>query len=259
MINCVSIKNNHLFERNLLAEQYQLRFKEITQRLNWEVPHYGEMEYDEYDTPASSYFLWNQPGRPVQAMCRIHPTSTGCMITDHFNFLTNRSDLLSDEIYEGTRMVADHSLSQDERRQAIKEIVVAFIEYGLDHKLDGYVGIMPPKVWESTFQRAGWDIEWLGDTKTLDDNGGDVRAAFYPVSEEVEDKIRQRTGIKQSILNYGKQEELPVYGVDNVNSIVRPFSVAIEYKIQHQDSVFHHALDYSIKEIYPKFGIAGSL
>ena len=207
MIKCVSIKNNHLFEGNPLAEQYRLRFNEISQRLDWDVPNYDQMEFDEYDTPATSYFLWNKVDEPVRAMCRIHPTTMPYMIKDHFNFLVENQDLPIDEnIFEGTRMVADHTLDREERRQAIKEIVVAFIEYGLDHNLAGYIGIMPPKIWESTFQKSGWDIDWLGSEKTLDNNGGTVRAAHYPVSKEMERQIRNKTGISHPVLDYGDRQ-----------------------------------------------------
>lgn len=205
MIKCVSIKNNHLFEGNPLSEQHRLRFNEITQRLNWDVPNFDQMEFDEYDTVATSYLLWSKPHSPVQVMCRMHPTSLPYMLKDHFNFLNEEAPLPSDpKIYEGTRMVADSNLSKEERRQAIDEIVVGFVEFGRDHNLKGFVGVMPPKIWASTFQRAGWDIEWLGAETKLPDYDGTVRAAFYPVSGEVESKIRDTTGIHHSILNYGE-------------------------------------------------------
>jgi hypothetical protein len=28
--------------------------------------------------------------------------------------------------------------------------------------IDAHVGFMLPRIWSSTFLRAGWDIEWLG-------------------------------------------------------------------------------------------------
>ena len=217
MIKCVSIKNNHLFDGNPLFEQHRLRFNEISQRLDWDVPDYDGMEFDEYDTPATTYFLWSKPDNPVQVMCRTSPTSLPYMLQDHFNFLAQYHKLPSEEkVFEGSRMVADSSLSREERRQAIKEIVVAFMEFGRQQNLGGYVGIMPPGIWKSTFQKAGWDIEWIGEETILPNNGGVVRAAFYPVSQKMEEKIRETTKIFSSVLDYGDSKRETNYQMKRV-------------------------------------------
>ena len=89
----------------------------------------------------------------------------------------------------------------------VDELIVAYMERGMQRNIDAYVGFMLPRIWNSTFLRAGWDIEWLGPEIALPGTADIVRAGLMPVSERMNDKIRDATGIRTPILNYGSEAE----------------------------------------------------
>jgi N-acyl-L-homoserine lactone synthetase len=68
---------------------------------------------------------------------------------------------------------------------------------------------MLPRIWDSTFLRAGWDVEWLGPEIALPGTTDIVRAAWMPVSKRINDKIREVTGIRKPVLNCGSESLAP--------------------------------------------------
>jgi len=92
--------------------------------------------------------------------------------------------------------VLDRSLlTKEARRPIVDELIVAYMERGMHRNIDAYVGFMLPRIWNSTFLRAGWDIEWLGPEIALEETTDIVRAGLMPVSERMNDRIRDATGI----------------------------------------------------------------
>jgi hypothetical protein len=81
------------------------------------------------------------------------------------------------------------------------------MERDMQRNIDAYVGFMLPRIWNSTFLRVGWNIEWLGPQIALPGTTDIVRARLMPVSERMNDKIRDATGIGTSILNCGSEAE----------------------------------------------------
>ena len=79
----------------------------------------------------------------------------------------------------------------------------------MQRNIDAYVGFMLPRIWNSTFLRAGWDVEWLGPEIALPGTTDIVRAALMPVNERMNDKIREATGIRKPILNCGSESLAP--------------------------------------------------
>lgn len=61
---------------------------------------------------------------------------------------------------------------------------------------------MYPAYWRSIFINNGWDIEFMGDIRRLDD-GNKARAAWLPISDAVLSKVRDKTGIHENVVNYG--------------------------------------------------------
>ena len=58
MIGCITLKSAHLFRGNPIASMFQLRFRAVIERQEWDVPTWQCMEYDEFDNPATTYFVW---------------------------------------------------------------------------------------------------------------------------------------------------------------------------------------------------------
>jgi N-acyl-L-homoserine lactone synthetase len=64
---------------------------------------------------------------------------------------------------------------------------------------------MLPRIWDSTFLRAGWDVEWLGPEIALPGTTDIVRAGLMPVTKRMNDKVREATGIREPVLKIGSE------------------------------------------------------
>jgi acyl homoserine lactone synthase len=117
-------------------------------------------------------------------------------------FVTSRDVPKSPHIWEGSRFCIDQTLPAECRKRIAREIVVAYLEVALLHDIEAIVGLMYPAYWRSLFINAGWEIQYLGEVKLLED-GNKARAAWLPVSEAVLAKVRQTTGIYETVTNLG--------------------------------------------------------
>ena len=207
-IDCVSISTLHNFSGNLVAEQHRLRYREVITKERWsDVYVMDGREFDKYDNLATEYFVACDPGGRVVGTIRSYPTTIPSMLSESFNFLVTRSLPAGPKILDLSRLVLDRTaLSKEQRKPVIHALVLATLERGLQRGTEGYVGFMPPKIWASTFQSAGWEPEWLGDETTLG-SGEVVRAGYVPVTEATGERVRGVTGITESILNFGTGSE----------------------------------------------------
>jgi acyl-homoserine lactone synthase len=207
MIDCVTIATSHCFPGNLIAAQHRLRYQEVIAKEDWSSIYVAdEMEFDRYDNVATEYFIARDSEGDVVGVCRSYPTTIPYMLSDVFSFLSSEELPSSHKIHEASRLVLDRSLlTKDARRPVVNELIVAYMERGMQRKIDAYVGFMLPRIWQSTFLRAGWDVEWLGPEIALPGTVDIVRAASMPVSERMNDKVREATGIRKPVLNIGSE------------------------------------------------------
>ncbi len=205
MIDCVTIATSHRFPGNLIAAQHRLRYQEVIAKEDWgNIYVADEMEFDRYDNVATEYFIARNADGDVLGVARSYPTTIPYMLSDIFPFLAARELPSSHRVHEASRLVLDRSLlGKDARRPIVNELIVAYMERGLQRNIDAYVGFMLPRIWDSTFLRAGWDVEWLGPEIALPGTADVVRAALMPVSERMNDKVRDATGIRKPVLNCG--------------------------------------------------------
>jgi N-acyl-L-homoserine lactone synthetase len=211
MIDCVSIATAHCFPGNLIAAQHRLRYQEVIAKEDWSNIYVAdEMEFDRYDNVATEYFIARNSEGDVVGVCRSYPTTIPYMLSDVFSFLCSDGLPRSPRVHEASRLVLDRSLlTKAARRPVVDELIVAYMERGLQRNIDAYVGFMLPRIWESTFLRAGWEVEWLGPETVLPGTTDVVRAAWMPVNERVNAKIREATGISEAVLNCGSAAFLP--------------------------------------------------
>ena len=212
MIECVTIATSHRFPGNLIAAQHRLRYREVIAKEDWSNIYVAdEMEFDRYDNVATEYFVSRDAEGRVVGVCRSYPTTIPYMLSDAFGFLAARTLPASHKIHEASRLVLDRSLlSKDARRPIVDQLIVAYMERGLQRNIDAYVGFMLPRIWDSTFLRAGWDVEWLGPEIALPGTDDIVRAALMPVNEWMNDKIREATGLRKPVLNCGSESLAPI-------------------------------------------------
>jgi N-acyl-L-homoserine lactone synthetase len=211
MIDCVTIATSHRFPGNLVAAQHRLRYQEVIAKEDWSNIYVAdEMEFDRYDNVATEYFIARNSDGDVLGVARSYPTTIPYMLSDIFPFLAARELPSSHRVHEASRLVLDRSLlSKDARRPIVNELIVAYMERGLQRNIDAYVGFMLPRIWESTFLRAGWDVEWLGPEIALPGTTDIVRAAWMPVSKRMDDRVREATGIRKPVLNCGSESLAP--------------------------------------------------
>jgi N-acyl-L-homoserine lactone synthetase len=207
MIDCVSIATAHCFPGNLIAAQHRLRYREVIAKEDWgNIYVADEMEFDRYDNVATEYFVARNSQGNVLGVSRSYPTTIPYMLSDVFPFLASDELPSSHKIHEASRLVLDRSLlTKEARRPVVNELIVAYIERGMQRNIEAYVGFMLPRIWDSTFLRAGWDVEWLGPEIALPGTTDIVRAGLMPVNKWMNDKVREATGIRKPVLNVGSE------------------------------------------------------
>jgi acyl homoserine lactone synthase len=203
MIEFVTVDNVNQFSENALAAQHRLRYRSIIERQEWNVPNYGEMEFDQYDNPAAKYLVYRDDAFVARGVSRFYPTTLPYMLEQLFpHFVTDRDIPKSPRVWEGSRFCIDQTLPPLARKRIAGEIVVGYLEAGLRNGIEGIVGLMYPAYWRSLFTSAGWDLEYMGETAFLDD-GNKARAGWLPVSEAVLSRVRRTTGINDPVVNFG--------------------------------------------------------
>jgi N-acyl-L-homoserine lactone synthetase len=207
MIDCVGIATAHCFPGNLIAAQHRLRYQEVIAKEHWSNIYVAdEMEFDSYDNVATEYFIARNSQGNVLGVSRSYPTTIPYMLSDVFPFLASDQLPSSHKIHEASRLVLDRSLlTKEARRPVVNELIVAYMERGMQRNIDAYVGFMLPRIWDSTFLRAGWDVEWLGREVGLPGTTDIVRAGLMPVNKRMNDKVREATGIRNPVLNVGSE------------------------------------------------------
>ena len=153
---CERVENMNRFPENALAAQHRLRYRSIIERQKWNVPNYCQMEFDQYDNPATKYLIYRDENYIARGV---------------------------------SRFCIDQTLPPQTRKRIASKIVVAYLETGLRYGIEGIVGLMHPAYWRSLFTSAGWEIQYMGEVMRLDD-GNKARAAWLPVSESVLARVR---------------------------------------------------------------------
>ena len=207
MIDCVSISTCHLFGHNPLQGQHSLRYRSIIKRQGWEVPSVDGMEYDQYDNPAAHYLVWSDSAGQVRGSSRLYPTDRPYMLQEVFSHLVNKIDLpKSPSVWEGSRFCVDDTLPAETRKRIMQEIILGYLEFGVDRGITAIVGVMFPVYWRNIFVNNGWAVDWIGDVSKSAE-GHKIVAGHLPVSESVLNAVREKTGIYEPVLSYGEQEQ----------------------------------------------------
>ena len=207
MIECVSISTNHLFAGNPIYEQHKLRHECIVQRQSWNVRTIQNIEYDQYDNPAACYLVWRDKAGKAGGSSRLYPTDRPYMLQEIFPQLVSKIALpKSYRIWEGSRFCVDAKLPPETRKRIIQEIIVGYLEFGLDQGVSSFVGVMYPAYWRNIFISNGWDVEFLGEPHKSDE-GHKIIAGSGTVSRAALQKVRDKTGIRETVLNYGDEME----------------------------------------------------
>jgi acyl homoserine lactone synthase len=108
-------------------------------------------------------------------------------------------------IWEGSRFCVDASLPPEVRKRMIQEIIVGYLEFAFDQGVSNFVGVMYPAYWRNTLSAAAGMSNSLG-TWQKRRRPQDRRGIGHCIEAALE-KVRDRTGIRETLLNYGDNME----------------------------------------------------
>ncbi len=199
MILCINHKTMQHFG-SAYVSQFHLRYQMLVDAQYWSLSRFQGMEYDQYDTPATTYLVWQDADGVARGCARIVPTDRPYMIKDIWpDLIEGRPLPQSLSVWEATRFCVDGTLPYEQRQRIKHELVLGFLEFGLKNDVKEMVGTMPVKLWESVFIKSGWGISYLGKEKELEKDGT-IIAGLMPISLEVLENVRMTTGVKSPVL-----------------------------------------------------------
>lgn len=211
MIITVSVENVHLYG-DVLPSIYRLRYRGFKQRQNYDVPEYRGMEYDAYDTPATTYLAWRDDNQIVRGCARLFPTSRPYMIEDLWPDLINSIDKPKCEsVWEASRLCIDKDLPTVVRRRIQGEILCALQEFGAQNGIEWMIGVMTPLIWRAVFINSGWPIDFLG-SKYLGEKE-QISAGRMNISKSILSDLRKTFDIKESVLERAQAYDMPEQNV----------------------------------------------
>jgi len=200
MIISVSIENSHLYG-DVIPSIFRLRYQGFKERQNYDVPSYKNMEYDTYDTPATTYLAWRDADSIVRGCIRLFPTTRPYMIEELWPKTIYEHLHLpkEDSIWEASRICIDRTLPVETRKQIHGEILCALQEFGLTNNVEAIIGVMSPGIWRSVFSSANWPVEFLGPKVYLDDKEV-ILTGKLGVSYNILEQIRMKFNIYHNVL-----------------------------------------------------------
>jgi N-acyl-L-homoserine lactone synthetase len=205
VIDCVSIATAHLFG-DAIAAQYRLRYRIFIERRQWGVPAWEGMEFDQFDTPATTYFVWRDAAGEARGVARIAPTQLPYMLQTLWPEMVTKEPLpSSSRIWEGSRIGIDETVEPVTRRRVLGELFCAYLEFGLRKDIDRFLVMMPLAFLRRTVAPLGWPPHFIGPVRQIGRRR--VVAASMNVSMKVLENVRIAMGIEGPVLR--TKEDLP--------------------------------------------------
>lgn len=205
-IDCFNVTTAHLYG-DAMASQFRLRHQVFIKRVDYKVPSWKGMEFDQFDTPATQYFVWRDENAVARGIARLAPTTMSYMLQEVWpDKITEIAMPKSERIWEGTRFGVDHSLPALQRNTIVKELVCAYMEYAATHGIEGIIGVMPVGILRAVFARNGWQPKVLGPVWRED--GIEVQAAHLPVTMDMMKSVHHRTKVSNVLNLLGEDIDL---------------------------------------------------
>ncbi len=202
-IDCISTATAHLFG-DAIASQHRLRYRVFVERLGWDIPSWEGMEFDQFDTPATTYFVWRDRAGEAKGVARIAPTMLPYMLQTLWPDMVTSEPLPRDpRIWEGSRICIDDGLEPALHRRILGELFCAYLEFGLVKDLDRFLVLMPAAFLRRTVARAGWPPHFLGPVRQI--GRARVVAASMKVSAKILDNVRGAMRIEGPVLRTGAE------------------------------------------------------
>lgn len=218
MIYAINIENAHEYG-SVLPQLYRLRYRQFVERQGYGVSVYKDMEHDQYDTLATVHLVWMDESKIVRGCSRLNPTNRPYMLKELWPDMSSEPLPEAADIWEGTRICIDRNLPAHLRDRIKWELVLAYLEFGLENGISKYIGVMPNFIWHRVFVQSGWGGNLLGPERVL--GGVKTHASEVIVSHEAHERVQNKTGIHEPVMQ--NTYKIPL--------IIKPEDIAAASKI----------------------------
>ena len=174
----------------LARSMFRAREREFVEKKNWELQTEENVgERDHYDSLNPVYLIViDTKGRHL-ASARLMPVSGPTMLRDVFSECAPASVFEEQQTWEVTRFFG----SSGAGAKALKNLMLAGLEFGLQRGISSYVGITDPNM-RGVFSALGWPPETIGAGYASE---GAVAACRWRINEdiakEISNSLRPRT------------------------------------------------------------------
>ena len=155
----------HLFDT-----MHKDRKRVFVDSLNWNIPHDGTREIDQYDDERADYLILREPetGRHLGSV-RLLPTTGAHMLADIFPDLCESEVPRGPNVREITRLVVSPDVPVRERLMVRNMLGRAMIEFGLLQGITKYTAVCDFSFLIQLLS-SGWHIKPLGLPQQMEDS-----------------------------------------------------------------------------------------
>lgn len=184
------------FDPRALDGMYRLRHRVFHERLGWEVSSRQGMEMDEYDALNPVYLVARGPRHEIRGCVRLLPTSGPYMLRDTFPaLLAGETAPNSERIWDISRLAVARPETESGGVAGINDttvdIVLAVLDYALDHGVDRYVAVISVAL-ERILRRIGLRLTRFGDRRARRMGKALSVAVWIDVDAATREAIAQR-------------------------------------------------------------------
>jgi N-acyl-L-homoserine lactone synthetase len=181
-----------------------LRKRVFVDQLGWDVPHDGEVEMDQYDTPQAHYSVVLRNGRVVGGARAMPTTSTWgphtYMLRDAFQGKLPHipphimpEDIASPGVWECTRLVIDDTLrTHDERARCLRLIVNGLVGIARSRGATQMICLSSLALMRA-LRQIGYDVRQLGESYRNVEDGRRYAVLGMPATYAREQPAEERT------------------------------------------------------------------
>ena len=177
---------------------HRLRYRMFVERQQWTVPHFRQIEYDEFDTPAATYILTVDDEFRALGTLRLIPTTRPYMVESLWPDLVDEELPHRDTIWEASRFGCDRNLDAASRRRVVAELLLGCQEFGVANGISKYLAVMPLPIFKCVIAANGCPVTLFRSTPRL--HRHQIAAAYIDVSPATLEAVRRHTGIRSTVL-----------------------------------------------------------
>lgn len=162
---------------------HRLRHFLYRERLDWDIPEFNGLEYDQFDTPAASYLVAVDDAGAVRAQSRLITCDHDYMLATLWPQLAQRRPLpVTANHAEGSRTGVDLRMTPGERDYWWGRLLIAHVEWALIYGVETITFVTYPGMVTGSLIPHGLDVQLYGEPMPF--SQGDFVAGWFDCSAE---------------------------------------------------------------------------